>query len=195
MAWREENRQYWLDYLKHLRGKNPTFQPKTRKMGKTREEARAWVVQNKHEYDIENKEKNATYVKSRRKEVNALAKVRRKEREQVDLAYKVTNRLRTRLRNALNGSQKAEHTLDLLGCPLDFFLRWIERNFENGMSWDNYGYGKDTWHIDHNLPCISFDMTNPEHQKQCFHWTNLFPMWARHNMAKADSLWVLDYEI
>ena len=48
------------------------------------------------------------------------------------------------------------------------------------MSWDNQG----EWHIDHIIPCASFDLTNEEEQEKCFHYTNLQPLWAIDNMVK-----------
>jgi hypothetical protein len=54
------------------------------------------------------------------------------------------------------------------------------------MSWENYGYRG--WHLDHINPCAAFDLTIPEQQKRCFHYTNLQPMWWKQNIAKKDKL-------
>ena len=35
-------------------------------------------------------------------------------------------------------------------------------------------------------PCASFDLTDPEQQRQCFHYTNLQPLWAADNIRKSD---------
>ena len=48
------------------------------------------------------------------------------------------------------------------------------------MSWDNYG----KWHIDHVRPCSSFDLTDAKQQEECFHYTNLQPLWAAENLQK-----------
>ena len=48
------------------------------------------------------------------------------------------------------------------------------------MSWDNYG----KWHIDHIIPCASFDLADETQQRLCFHFTNLQPLEASENMRK-----------
>ena len=62
----------------------------------------------------------------------------------------------------------------------------MENKFQDGMNWENYGfYG---WHIDHIIPCSSFDMIDPEQQKICFHYSNLQPLWAADNFRKSDKV-------
>jgi len=193
--WREENREYYAATQLYYKGHSSELKRKARKENRTREEARAFVKENKTSYDFRHKEKLAAYQKSRRKEINANNRKRRKEREKTDIQYKITNRLRGRLSCALRRKKKSASTLDLLGCTVDFFKQWLEKNFENGMTWDNYGFGPDKWNIDHYFPCTYFDLTDPEQQKQCFHWSNLFPMWQKHNQLKGDDLWISDYQI
>jgi hypothetical protein len=52
------------------------------------------------------------------------------------------------------------------------------------MSWNNYGI--KGWHIDHIKPCSSFDLSDLEQQKKCFHYTNLQPLWWYDNLIKSD---------
>lgn len=54
------------------------------------------------------------------------------------------------------------------------------------MDWENYG---KVWQVDHVRPCASFDLTNPEQQRSCFHWTNLQPLFVHENLIKGSS-WV-----
>jgi len=63
---------------------------------------------------------------------------------------------------------------------------WLEIQFQSGMTWDNWGKtGWDGWEIDHIRPCASFDLSDLEQQKQCFHWTNLQPLWSAENRSKS----------
>jgi hypothetical protein len=75
--------------------------------------------------------------------------------------------------------------LSLFGCTIGELRRHIEKQWLTNMSWGNYG--RRGWHIDHIRPCASFDLSDPEQQKQCFHWTNLQPLWADDNIKKSDT--------
>lgn len=88
--------------------------------------------------------------------------------------------LRSRMYSALKGACKSFGLLDLLGCSMEQFRRHTEVQFKPGMSWDNYGQ----WHMDHKKPCVKFDLSKPEEQKACFHYSNLQPLWAEENLAK-----------
>lgn len=56
------------------------------------------------------------------------------------------------------------------------------------MTWDNLGSGEKNWQIDHIIPCAKFDFSNPTHQRICFNYRNLQPLWAKENNKKKDSL-------
>ena len=86
------------------------------------------------------------------------------------------------MRKVLNGTLKCEDTFKLLGCSTKDWKIYLESKFVNGMNWDNYG----EWHIDHIIPCAAFDLTKPENQKKCFHYSNTQPLWAKDNLRKGD---------
>jgi hypothetical protein len=92
---------------------------------------------------------------------------------------------RGRIRKALKaqGAVKTVATVKLLGCSVEFLRRHLEAKFRDGMTWENYG---PHWHVDHIKPCAKFDLTQPEEQRACFHFTNLQPLLAHENIAKGD---------
>lgn len=95
---------------------------------------------------------------------------------------KIGKLLRSRIYRVVKraGAIKSERTMELLGCSMEFFIDHLKSQFTEGMSLENHG----EWHIDHIRPCASFDLTDPEQQKQCFHYTNLQPLWAFENLSK-----------
>jgi len=95
---------------------------------------------------------------------------------------RITENLRSRTRHALKGKSKSAATLELIGCSSKELRCYIESLFTKGMSWDNYG----KWHIDHILPCNSFDLTLESEQRKCFNYKNLQPLWAKDNLRKGD---------
>jgi hypothetical protein len=96
--------------------------------------------------------------------------------------YKVSSYLRHRLWSAVKSQStiKTNHTIDLLGCSIDEFKKYLESKFLSGMSWDNYG----KWHIDHIRACATFNLSLPSEQGACFHYTNMQPLWAIDNFRK-----------
>lgn len=105
-----------------------------------------------------------------------------KRRRASDPGFAVVGRLRCRLNFAIrkSGAEKIETTMALVGCTTKQLLAHLEAQFLPGMSWENRG----EWHIDHIVPCASFDMTDPAQQRECFHYSNLRPLWAAENIRK-----------
>jgi len=105
------------------------------------------------------------------------------ERLKNNPAYKVRVRLAIRLNKCLTrrGTVKAATTMKLVGCAIDELMLHLQNQFREGMSWNNYG---PIWHIDHIRPCASFDLTDPEQQKVCFHFSNLQPLFGEENLKK-----------
>ena len=73
----------------------------------------------------------------------------------------------------------------MIGCKVEELATHLEYKFKRGMNWDNHGQG---WHIDHIIPCASFDLTDEKQMMQCFHYTNLQPLWAEDNLSKSDNI-------
>lgn len=109
-----------------------------------------------------------------------------KNKKEKNINFRTLISLRDRTRNILSGIKKSDSTINLLGCSIADFRKYIKNLFKDNMSWENYGrYG---WHIDHILPCELFDLTDPKQQKICFNYKNLQPLWHSDNMNKSDYL-------
>jgi predicted RNase H-like nuclease (RuvC/YqgF family) len=128
----------------------------------------------KHKNEI--KKHTNIYRKLHKKETNFRSKTRRDK----DINFKLGGNLRNRIHKILKGINKSKHTLDLIGCSVEFLKKHLASKFTKGMSWKNYG----KWHVDHIRPCASFDLNKPEDQLKCFHYTNLQPLWATDNISK-----------
>ena len=103
-----------------------------------------------------------------------------KERKQKDPAFRVTCSLRSRLRRFL----KKERTFPGVGCTREQLKAHIESLWDEGMTWENYG----KWHIDHIMPCSAFDLLDQRQVAECFHYTNLQPLWAEENLRKSNKV-------
>lgn len=133
-----------------------------------------------------NREKhNALVRKSKqRPEAKKRTNARFKKRYHSDPQFRLLHKLRARLGMALKGKKKSASTMKLVGCSISHLKEHLEKQFIPGMTWANQG----KWHIDHMMPCASFELSDPEQQRQCFHYTNLQPMWSKENISKGDTI-------
>ena len=144
---------------------------------------------NKHktEYNKQWRESNPEYFKTYYKEwyKNNKHKINnyQKIKKQKDPIYKISSCIRTRISQTLSGYSKSKSTLEILNvCNFKEFKNYIESKFTDGMDWNNYGYGKDKWVIDHIIPLASAITEQDIYILN--HHTNLQPMWWNENMIK-----------
>lgn len=97
-----------------------------------------------------------------------------------DFNYLLSKSLRDRLYKAVTRDSKIHSATILVGCSIDELRLHLESQFVDGMNWNNYG----EWHIDHIRPCSSFDLSDPSQQAECFHFSNLRPLWEYENKSK-----------
>jgi hypothetical protein len=116
-------------------------------------------------YHQNNKEKRKEYLKNKTSN---------------DFLFKLKNTIRSRIKQFLKqqGYTKKNKTFDIVGCSPQFLKEHLEKQFIDGMTWEN----RSKWHIDHIIPLASAK-TEEEIIKLC-HYTNLQPLWATDNMKK-----------
>lgn len=107
-----------------------------------------------------------------------------KNKNENDPTYKLLQNLRRRIRHVLKGNNKSAKTIELIGCSVELLKHHLQLQFIENMTWENQG----KWHIDHKIPCSFFDLSNPEEQRKCFHYSNLQPLWAIDNLKKSNKI-------
>jgi hypothetical protein len=89
---------------------------------------------------------------------------------------------RKRMWHAFNGREsKSDKTKALLGCDGHFLKEYLEKTKVSGKDYSDA-------HIDHIIPCSSFDLSDKEQQRKCFHYTNLQLLPAKENIAKSNKI-------
>lgn len=124
------------------------------------------------------------YLKNYNKQNRDKIQAKKVERYKTDINFKVTHLLRSRFLETVKNNYKTESVIKMLGCSVEEFKKYIESKFLPGMTWDNHGFGAGKWHLDHIKPCDSYDLTKPEDQLECFHYTNFQPLWQEDNLRK-----------
>lgn len=99
-----------------------------------------------------------------------------------NIQYRLSSNLRSRLRMALKGKSRKGSAVRYLGCSLLEFKRYLEQQFQQGMSWKNYGL--NGWTLDHIISLGAVDLTDKQQFLKVCHFTNLRPLWFRENASR-----------
>ena len=153
---------------------------------------KAKVIESNKKYSKNNPEKNRIRVNRFRK--NNIEKCRSRERElyqerKNNAVYKLNRAMKGSIWQALRHKKVSKNGANwesLVGYKKQDLIDHLESQFEDGMSWDNYG----KWHIDHIVPKSLFEYETPYEVgfKICWGLNNLQPLWAQENMAKSNKL-------
>jgi hypothetical protein len=163
--YREENKEYFQDYYQNNKEKMLT-------------QSREYFESN-HHYCLE---RNRKYSEKYRKENKEKIQSYKVNKYQNHLPTKITQILRSRFNNALKNNYKHSSVINLLGCNINELKIYLESKFLKGMNWENWG---EIWEIDHIKPCNSFNLNNLDHQKECFNYLNLQPLFKTTDIAKS----------
>ena len=171
--WRRKNKEHLQQYRKEYYLNNKEYLLKRMKEYnkgytlKHKERLKKYKKEYNEKYSLKNKERKHQY---------------RREKRKTDPDWKLRTYLGTRIWWALKGIAKSKRTMKLIGCTIEELWAHLESKFTDGMTRENHG----TWHVDHIKACSKFDLTDPEQQQICFHYTNLQPLWALDNIRKGN---------
>jgi hypothetical protein len=111
-----------------------------------------------------------------------------RNRKASDPLYKLISNFRTAIYQVLKESnvEKNGHYFDILGYTPEELINHLEKQFTEGMTWDNYG----EFHVDHKLPISSFNIKEigDEEFMKCWSLDNLQPMWGEENIRKSNKI-------
>lgn len=130
----------------------------------------------------------ATWLKLHREDRHGVIAVLKRQRAASRRIYrqspsaKIRNAMSARIWAALKGRTDGA-LFSRLGYSAAELKEHLEKRFQPGMNWLNYG----KWHVDHIKPCALFDQSNPSQFAECWALSNLQPLWALANCKKGAS--------
>ena len=158
--WRDNNKEYMSNKSKNWYSKNKEH---------VKEYHKTWRENNKDKWRKSKRE----YEKTRKSN---------------DPVYKLIGNFRTAIYTVLkeNNVKKFGHYFDILGYSQENLINHLENQFDDKMSWENYG----KWHVDHKLPITFFNFISIEDEefKKCWSLDNLQPMWGSENISKSNRI-------
>ncbi len=138
------------------------------------------------------RDNNKVKEKIRHKKYNSIKENRekrnnkRRERIKNDIQFKLdlifSSSIRKDLKNK-NVTKNKKKWEDLVGYTVENLKEHLEKQFDDKMTWENYG---SYWHIDHIKPKASFEYSSyaDDSFKKCWSLNNLRPLEALENMRK-----------
>jgi hypothetical protein len=169
---REYREKYYSDNKEKHQEKNKQWYSKNRDV----------VLNKQKEYYQNNKESIKEYkekwYESNKPKIREYKKEYTKKRIKEDSVYKFKLNVRSLLYNGFrrNGYTKRSKSNEIIGCDWNTLKEHIEKQFDDNMSWDNYG---SYWDIDHIIP-LSLAKTEEDIIK-LNHYTNLQPLEKYYN--------------
>jgi hypothetical protein len=114
---------------------------------------------------------------------NATNRAYMRRRRQYDPLFRITQAIKCRIRAVIKSKSliRADRYNRLIGCTPNQLRDHLEAQFRPGMTWENYG----KWEVDHIRPCRSFNLAIIQEQRDCFHFSNLQPLWLQENRSKS----------
>ena len=179
------NKKYREENIEKISARKKKYHQKNRE--KINIKMKKWYSENQNKvlaWRERNKEQRKEYGKQYQKENRKKLQEYKNHRAHSNPTFKLQKVLRARMLSALKKGSKSGSAIKDLGCTITELKLHLEKQFTEGMTWENHGlYG---WHIDHKKPLASFDLTDKKQFIKAVHYKNLTPLWARENWSKGD---------
>lgn len=138
----------------------------------------------------QNREYAKKYYKKYGNKIYGLRKLYQKQyqknRRRNDPVFRLNCNISTAIYQSLKGNKNGQPWEKLVGYDCKELKKYLEAQFKDGMTWDNYG----KWHLDHRIPVSLFNITGIKSKgfKKCWQLSNLQPLWEKENLEKSNKL-------
>jgi len=108
----------------------------------------------------------------------------RKNKFKNDIQFKIKTLIRGLINSHLKfkNIKKQYSSLDYLGCNINFYREYLEKQFLPEMNWDNHG---KLWEIDHKVSISKYNLDNKEQLKEAFNYLNTQPLFKTTKIAES----------
>ena len=185
--WRAKNKERMTEWLRIHREKNKeSFNAYKRAWRRVKREDPQWRANRNQVSAAWRKEKVRTdpaWAKRQRE----WQREWRRHRRATDPQWRLMNNVRKAVSYGLRNGVKRGRTWDNLEYSLDDLASHLEKQFDEHMTWDNYG---SFWQLDHIFPCAKLPFDSFEHPNFRKLWAlaNLRPLRADLNNSKGARL-------
>jgi len=130
--------------------------------------------------------KAKAWVASNKKKAAIYYSAWHKQKRRIDIKFRLGRNMSKAVSESLRENRNGRSWETIIGYTLNDLRKHLEKQFVNGMTWENYG----EWHIEHKIPISVHNFTKVGHQdfKKCWALSNLQPMWAKENLSKGTKI-------
>jgi hypothetical protein len=196
-AYREKNREVLRQKQREMVAARPGYYAEVyaRNPELQKERVAQWAAANpekRREIHRKFREGNPDYYrdwKNRDPERYKQIQKRAYRKKQATARGKLENSIKVAVHKGLTrGAKGGRGTFYLLGYTVDELKTHLEKQFSDGMTWNNYGL--HGWHVDHEIPLSVHNYETPDDPdfKRAWALSNLQPMWGPDNIRKSAKL-------
>lgn len=147
-----------------------------------KEYKKSWYLQNKEKVLIKSKE----YYEQNKEKIKERNKLYLVEKNNSDMNYKIKFNVLSSITDGLRSGCFEPRLEKMLGYTAQDLIKHLETNFDEDMTWDNFGsrfINTRNWQIHHFIPMKIYNFYNETDIRKCWDLANLVPIWneKRHD--------------
>lgn len=174
----DDNKKYYIENREKIIADKIAYQ-KTLPEGKKKEYDKNYRLNNSQKF------KQYQKIKRQKPEFKEWRRKYEKKKRDKNPSYKLRIYISTKIRFTLKNNLSFKHSSCLNNLPytVEQLKEHLEKQFKDGMNWENYG---SLWHIDHVIPqkLLPFSSMKDDNFIKCWSLENLRPLEKTENLRK-----------